>query len=326
MEIWEIHCEVNNFATMVIKSDNKFYDQFRFAGERVHSQWIPPKVRMIKSRRCPVGDFSDVEPLGPFVVCNSKAKNILLPYVKEEVEVLPLHEKAPDYVILNVVNVIDCLDIDACVFSRSLTDNRITWVDEYAFRDETLKNAFLFKIPQMITKHIYGTRRFRDLVESHHLTGLEFRPLKWASPEQPRQPGGASSPLPPDLAESFSNQGLDFYKRGDKKNSMDMFRSALKIKPDLAAAHQNIGILLAERGDLQEALSSLQQSVALDDSQATSQYVLGWTLAQLGRFQESEIALRRAVSLDPTHEDARKELEMLLRNVSSVLRQKDDNF
>ncbi len=321
MNIWEIHCKGNDFATMVIKSDDKFYDQFRFRGQCVLAKWIPPEVRMIKSRKRPLGDFSDVEPLNSLLVCNIRAKNILLPYLKEEVEVLPLHEKAPDYVILNIINVIDCLDVDACVFDRALSDNRISRVETYAFHQEKLDDTFLFRIPQPAVQPIFGTARFRELVQRHHLTGAEFRPLNWASPQQPRQPGGASSPLPPDLAESFNNQGLDFYKRGDKKNSMDMFRSALKIKPDLAAAHQNIGILLAERGDFQEALAYLQQSVSLDDSQATSQYVLGWTLAQLGSFQESEVALRRAVSLDPNHKDARKELEMLLRFSQSRSRQ-----
>ncbi|MFD2330784.1 imm11 family protein [Cohnella sp. GCM10020058] len=97
----------------------------------------------------------------------------------DKVETLPLEHDSLELFAINVINIIPALDR-----SRSqLTlwpDGEIRKITQYAFSQEIIKDAAIFKLPEFITTYIFVTDVFRERVLQYNLTGFRFIEL-WDS-------------------------------------------------------------------------------------------------------------------------------------------------
>jgi rRNA maturation endonuclease Nob1 len=82
------------------------------------------------------------------------------------------------YVALNVTRVIAALDESAARVKRYSSSGRIMRILQYAFWEERLEGAGLFKIPETLLQDVYATQRVVKRVLDHGLQGFVFK-LIW---------------------------------------------------------------------------------------------------------------------------------------------------
>ncbi len=113
------------------------------------------------------------------------------------------------------------------------------------------------------------------------------------------------------------DEGLRAYDRGDFEAALKSFEAAEKELPNNATVELNRGNALFRLGRMDEAQAAYQRAAQLDQGQlqARDEYNLGTTLAQMGKREEAIRALRRSLLKDPTDEQARHNLEVLLRDL-----------
>lgn len=177
MHITSVHADVNSYASLQILLPQDKIRDFDFDGTYWGNTWVPLQAELVAEESYEIGDFASLETVLGVLVCSNKALVSLLQVLSGEVEILPLAVKNSDhrYSILNPVNVIDYLDETASKIVRSVFSHRIIAIEEYGFLEKSLSGVGLFKIPQTVTKTVFATDLFYDIVRQNRLTGLEFR-------------------------------------------------------------------------------------------------------------------------------------------------------
>ena len=150
-------------------------DLLRLRGEPIRDTWKPLAVRLELVNK--PGDFPRFA--GHIPVLSDRALTTLSPLVNDYVEVLPLNledTRFGDVHALHVLPVLDCLDPEKAIVKR-FDDGTILSIRHYAFREEAIAGAPLFRIKGYEFSHCYVSDDFRRTVESAKLKGLVFRNL-----------------------------------------------------------------------------------------------------------------------------------------------------
>ena len=168
MKILEVRCDVQNYAAIVMKEGFPVFD-----GARWGSRFPKLSARLSDD---PVGDFAYFT--AGVVACNEHVLSLLGNKVMSEIEVLPIGLQSDQkWYLLNVVNVIDCLDEGRSEIKYFPDGKKILRIIKYSFREELVRDSFLFKIPQMVRTEVFATENFQALVDEHKLKGLDLRPV-----------------------------------------------------------------------------------------------------------------------------------------------------
>lgn len=123
----------------------------------------------------PIGDVFSVQ-ISSFIL-NEKSYRVLYPYIKNEVQIFKIKSEDENLYVVNVTNIIDCLDYDKSEFKRFTSSGRIMEVTKYAFKERLLKNAFIFKLPEFSNNLNYVTEDFKKVVEENNIKGFKFEEL-----------------------------------------------------------------------------------------------------------------------------------------------------
>lgn len=137
MKIWDLDVKVDEYKNLafVDKTQIKILLN-QFDGRNMVDNWTPLEVNFIEDDR----GLKTVDTACLFIgapVINSKSLNVLNDLLIGTVEVLPLRHKTIDYYILNVMNVIDCLDLEKSEFKRFPDSEKIMWISKYVFLQES---------------------------------------------------------------------------------------------------------------------------------------------------------------------------------------------
>lgn len=176
MSVWNVRSDVVNFSPLYLTDE--FYkpldfcpDWPDFEGQKLGKNWFCH--RTIPKKNKPLANFMDLDPgvlVGdPFAIIKIGES------ISNEVELLPLDVEGIEYKLINITNLVDCLDekkSEVKYFKNSIDVKRIT---TYIFYTDLLINVKLFKIPQQKRTEIFATDAFRDKILESGLTGLEFR-------------------------------------------------------------------------------------------------------------------------------------------------------
>lgn len=141
-----------------------------FNGEKKEDIWSPVEVETLYKKQ--YHNFPHYR-IGKPVV-SKKVKDILLPYVTNEIEFLPLLHKDLELYMINVTNVLDCVD-----WKRSdvkwWKDGSFFGFNKIVFDfDKIPENTYMFKFKELATVSVYVTDAFKELIENHKLKGLDF--------------------------------------------------------------------------------------------------------------------------------------------------------
>lgn len=120
----------------------------------------------------PIGDVFSVE-VSSFIL-NEYAFNILNPYLKGHTQVFRLKNQDDVLYVINVTDIIDCLDYDKSEIKRFPSSGRVMKVIEYSFHKDKLKNATIFKLPEFVKTTCYVTEEFKKATEENNIKGFKY--------------------------------------------------------------------------------------------------------------------------------------------------------
>jgi len=144
-----------------------------YIGEPMLNQWVQPPLEVVD------GEICDVISYRPGALIISKhAMEKMTPFIENEVEFLPIKLKGMgDYYVLNVVNVIDCLDMSKSEVRYHADGKTVRTIRDYKFYENMIDNVCLFKIPQSAGSEILATEKFKCLMDELNIKGLRAHPL-----------------------------------------------------------------------------------------------------------------------------------------------------
>lgn len=143
-----------------------------YTGVKLADQWSEPFLRFSE------GELFDVISYTPGAIVFSRfAKELLEPYIGSEVEFLPISPEGKDLYVVNVTNVIDCLDHKSSEFRYHSDGKTIRTIRHYEFMPGMLSGVNIFKIPEAASVKILCTQQFKDLVEKLQIRGINCGPI-----------------------------------------------------------------------------------------------------------------------------------------------------
>ena len=112
-------------------------------------------------------------------------------------------------------------------------------------------------------------------------------------------------------------QGRKAYEQGDYAEALRQFDAAAKELPGSASLEFNRGNALFKLGRMEDANQAYHRALETprSDLKEKDYYNLGNVWAQMGNTKEAVTAYRKALTLDPTDEEARHNLEVMLRDL-----------
>ncbi len=172
MAIWIINSSWDyDLVYLVSEHDVKKID---FVGESVAACWQPVPIIFAHKENKPRSDFPYLA--GTLLVCNTKTLNIIQPTIANDVEILPLQCNEEALYAINVIPLTDALDPIPAGLEYSPTG--FATFKAHAFKPEMIAEKALFKIPQR-RRLIYANDRFKSLIETNGLTGINFKKKVW---------------------------------------------------------------------------------------------------------------------------------------------------
>lgn len=179
MKIWKLETDANNYDYFTIPNDEerkKVLFDYCFDGRHIADRWKPIKVEVIEeSKRSDTPTFGGGRP-----VLSENAVLILGDLIKGVTEILPLDYSKEKYYVINVVDVVDCIDYEKTKCKMFENSNRVMRFIEYAFKANAVKGKHIFKIPEHPKSEVFISDEFRDRVLNNGLEGFAFLEL-WDS-------------------------------------------------------------------------------------------------------------------------------------------------
>ena len=195
MTIWEYREDVDNYNYIEPAGEADPDLAQKLMGTPYPGPWTPIPVRYaatwkdphpaLDSQGKPIRfpgddlprcDFPALVCAGPAAVFSDRALQVLLPFVQDSVEVLSLECEDDDLHLINVIDVVDCLDEDESTAAR-LSNGAIAFITHQVFKEQLLAGKHIFKLP-MPRVPIYVSDDFKAAVEGSGLEGLVWKPLR----------------------------------------------------------------------------------------------------------------------------------------------------
>ncbi|WP_080835879.1 imm11 family protein [Cohnella massiliensis] len=162
----------NHIKSMVLISDRDKTHPItsRFDGTPKLDLWSPAKVKTATKNS--YKDFPVFLTSKP--VISARVKEAIEPFVKDEVEFLPLIHEELDLYMVNVTKVLDCVDWKRSDI-QTFKDGSLAGFNKLVFDFEKIpEDTYIFKFKERATTLVFVTEAFKDLIESHKLKGLDF--------------------------------------------------------------------------------------------------------------------------------------------------------
>lgn len=169
MKVYELQC---HHKSMLITSNNDKGHPITsvFEGDSKLQCWSPIQVETMYKKQ--YHDFPNYVSGKPVV--SKRVKEILEPFLIGKVEFLPLIHETLELYMINVLEIIDCVD-----WKRS--DVMLTSKGQFAGFNKLVfdfnripENTYMFKIKEMAGVWVFVTSAFKEIIERHKIKGLDF--------------------------------------------------------------------------------------------------------------------------------------------------------
>jgi Flp pilus assembly protein TadD len=102
-------------------------------------------------------------------------------------------------------------------------------------------------------------------------------------------------------AESYTNRGIEYAKKGDLDHALTDFNEAIELNPKYAEAYNNRGIAYRGKGDLNRALADFNEAIELDSKFAEAYNNRGNAYSDNGDLDRALADYSKAVELQPNN-------------------------
>lgn len=148
------------------------------AGEHLAKDWKALQCEWSHENIAYRRDFPPID--AALCVFSERAVRTLAPLLGESVEYLSLDVAGGGVTLVNILNVIDCLDEEKSEVYR-LPNGQPLLVSNYQFRSLDVPALHMFRIPQTRGTEVIVSDQFCSAIQSAGLTGYEFEPPVWES-------------------------------------------------------------------------------------------------------------------------------------------------
>ena len=177
MKIWILESDVNNYEGFREVIDLRVDEWCSFDGRSKAEGWKPMLVEEEEGTQ-EMGNTP-----GFFMpIFDKKAVDISKDFLQDKAEILPLEfeGKIDEYYLINVTEVLDCIDYEKSIYERYSEGGRIMCFDNYAFIEEKVKGKHIFKIVDEPLSYCFISDEFRERIINSDLVGFDIR-LAWDS-------------------------------------------------------------------------------------------------------------------------------------------------
>jgi len=119
----------------------------------------------------------------------------------------------------------------------------------------------------------------------------------------------------PNAVGALTNLGIALASTGRSQEAIRTFRRAVEAGPTDVTARRNLAKALLNEGQAAAAESETNELLRLKPDDAGGHDLKGRLLASQGRLTEARAEFERAIQLDPRDQQAREDLELLLRTL-----------
>lgn len=292
MKIYEIWPD---FTYAKFTVDDEFFPYFDIRGNRI-TEWPRIEITLEEyAKEFEIGDLTFVA-LTPLVSENAVEKLNLKD--KKNVQLLPVYikENQKKYYVLNICNMIDCLDRDASYIRYSSSGKTVVQIRKHVFFEDKLKGEELFIIPDR-RDYFFITDQLKEKMDKAGLTGTGGLKLVWDSEaEQEKQINETVKTSQEDTREDyFAYVGeLEDDVKQEVKEAYEKGIQAFRIKnvsdpKNMAYEIHDIIDKILETGEIPDSYTNMGD-VAIDLGVMFGQCLcngLGWIWKEVGETRES---------------------------------------
>lgn len=176
MKIWYLDCDVEKYEALTWIGDIDIDEIKSYDGRSKKEGWKPVELEKIGE-----GELGNNPRLSTHIpVFDKKAVVLLEELIDGFVEILPAKCLNGEFFIINVTEVINCLDYKKSEFKTFKDGKRIMRFISYEFIKELVEGKHIFKIVDEPNRRPFVSDEFKKRVESSNLTGFKFE-LAWDS-------------------------------------------------------------------------------------------------------------------------------------------------
>ena len=167
MTIWQPTASSN--SSVLSFKEMRDWDKIEAAlGQPSETNWVPLEAKVGRGRP------KHFVYMGGLLVADEEAWKLLRTHIQQEAEGLRILVNGASFYIFNVLNAVDCLDMEQSRFFRTPYDTGCGEILHAVHREEKLAGHFLFTLPQK-PKEVLATSAFKELVEQHQLKNITFQ-------------------------------------------------------------------------------------------------------------------------------------------------------
>lgn len=179
MKIWKLDAEVDLFDNLKPVEMWSFDMTRSFDGRKKSATWEPIVVeRMEPWKKLRLSDTPWLNT--PIPVFSDRVKKAVEDLLGDAVEFLPIICDEGEFWIVNVTNVLSCIDYEKSKFLRFKSSGRIMVFEKYSFLKDKVENENMFKIVDAPLMYPFVSDRFKEIIELNGFEGFQFK-LIWDS-------------------------------------------------------------------------------------------------------------------------------------------------
>lgn len=185
MKVYKIDHDVSKYRALCNLEDDKgSTPSITLDGSSLRDNWSEISLYSLHPKR-PSPDFWHLWHISGGTAVAGALSNNVLEIIQQSAELLPLKYDNVELKLVNIVECIDVLNIDQCIWKPNL--RLIGEPLRYVFHANRFTENSLFKIPETCRSSFYALERdgdpiseFKASVEAHKLKGLKFTEI-WSS-------------------------------------------------------------------------------------------------------------------------------------------------
>lgn len=173
MKVYELNVNNSKTTTLVIKNREELSShsiRTGFKGQELAKTWRPVELQTLESKI--FNEFLEFVSGKPVV--SEKVMQVLKSCLAHEVEFLPLIHDELDISLINVTNILDCVNWQKSEV-KWFKEKYFLGFDKLVFDFAKIpENTYMFKIEELAEGTIFVTGLFKELIEEYQLPGLDF--------------------------------------------------------------------------------------------------------------------------------------------------------
>lgn len=160
--------------TFPINSEKKRFEDIckNYIEEQKSAIEVWEKPIMLRGEPKKQSEFFEIEDSGMIAVNKDFFTFLGLEFNLDNIELLPIETDLGEYCLMNVLNVIECLDLRESEYT-ALPNGQISEYKILDFYLEKIKGHSIFKVPQL-PYNTFVTSKLLDFCQGYEVLGLEF--------------------------------------------------------------------------------------------------------------------------------------------------------